>query len=83
MSLKELVIIGAGVAGMSAALTACELGIAKVVVLEASGEPFSLFKGLHSRHVGPFMYEWPSPFFNDQSTLRTNAPDGLRRRVRR
>lgn len=65
--LKELVIIGAGVAGMSAALTACELGIAKVVVLEASGEPFSLFKGLHTRHVGPFMYEWPSPFFNDQS----------------
>lgn len=66
-NLENLMIVGAGVAGLSAALYAAEQGICNVVVLEAGNEPFSLFKGVTNRHVGPFMYEWPNSFYNDQS----------------
>lgn len=65
--LKNLLIVGAGAAGMTAALSAAQSGIANVVVLETKSEPFFLFKGVTERHVGPFMYEWPSVFFDDQS----------------
>lgn len=65
--LERLLIVGAGVSGMSAALTASEMGIREVLVVDAKPEPFSLFRGVTARHVGPFMYEWPSPFFSDQS----------------
>lgn len=64
---SRLLIVGAGVAGMSAALTACELGIEEVVVVEAKDEPFALMRGVTARHVGPYMYEWPSPFYDNQS----------------
>lgn len=65
--ISRLLIVGAGVAGMSAALTACELGIEEVVVVEAKDEPFALMRGVTARHVGPYMYEWPSPFYDNQS----------------
>lgn len=65
--LDRLLIVGAGVAGMAAALTARELKITEVLVLDIKPEPFSLLRDVTARHVGPFMYEWPSPFFNDQS----------------
>lgn len=65
--LDRLLIVGAGVAGMSAALTASEIGVSEVVVVETRSEPFAVFRGITSRYVGPFMYEWPSPFFSDQS----------------
>jgi len=66
-TLNSLLIVGAGVAGITAALAAARSGVQKVVVVETASEPFSLFRGVHRRHVGPFMYEWPSPFFDDQS----------------
>lgn len=56
---KRLLIIGAGVAGVTAACYANELGI-EVVVLESAEEPFSLQAGVNKRMVGPFMYEWPN-----------------------
>ena len=65
--LESLLIVGAGIAGMSAALTAAELGVKNVVVVEVADQPFALLRGVVARHVGPFMYEWPSPFYDDQS----------------
>lgn len=65
-NLTDLVIVGASVAGLSAALVAAEQGV-RVVVLEAADEPFSLFRGRYKRFVGPYMYEWPSHFFDEQS----------------
>lgn len=65
--LDSLLIVGAGVAGMSAALTAAEMGLKHVVVVEVAKRPFSLLHGVTARYVGPFMYEWPSPFHDDQS----------------
>jgi len=64
---RRILIVGAGVAGMSAALTACELGIEEVVVVEAKDEPLALMRGVTKRHVGPYMYEWPSPFYDNQT----------------
>lgn len=63
---KEIVIIGASVAGLSAAIEAAGRGV-RVVVLEAANQPFSRFIGCFKRYVGPYMYEWPSHFFGDQS----------------
>lgn len=65
--LQSLLIIGAGIAGIFAALAAADLDISTVVVVDVADQPFSLLRGVTQRHVGPFMYEWPSPFFNDQS----------------
>ena len=64
---NRVLVIGMGVAGMTAALSACEAGFAQVCALDAAGQPFALFKGVHSRYVGPFMYEWPSSFHADQT----------------
>lgn len=64
---KSLLIVGMGVAGLTAALAACQLGFERVCVVDAASEPLSLLKGVHARYVGPYMYEWPSPFHGDQS----------------
>jgi hypothetical protein len=48
-------------------MRACEEEFEQVCVVDVASAPFALFKGVHSRHVGPFMYEWPSPFHGDQS----------------
>lgn len=65
--LESLLIVGAGIAGVFAALAAADLGVPEVVLVDVADEPFSLLRGVSKRHVGPFMYEWPSPFFGDQS----------------
>ena len=62
-----ILIVGMGAAGMTAAITACELGFKNVCVVDSAAKPFSLFRGIKTRYVGPYMYEWPSPFYNDQS----------------
>jgi hypothetical protein len=62
----NLLVVGAGVAGMAAALAAAALG-KRVVVLDAKDAPFSLFRNIHGRYVGPFMYEWPSAIHGTQS----------------
>lgn len=64
---QRLLIIGMGAAGMSAAMRACEEGFAQVHVVDVAAQPFALFHGVQARHVGPYMYEWPSPFHWDQS----------------
>lgn len=66
-NLQSLLIVGAGVAGIAAALEAVDQGISKVVVVEAGENPFGLFRGVNTRFVGPYMYEWPSSFSRNQS----------------
>jgi thioredoxin reductase len=65
-NINSLLIIGAGVAGICAALEAIR-DVEKVVVVEAKESPFNLLRDVDCRHVGPFMYEWPSTFCQDQS----------------
>ena len=60
--LDSLLIVGAGVAGIAAALEAEARGVRSVVVVEAAAQPFSLLRGVTERYIGPFMYEWPSSF---------------------
>ena len=66
-SLHSLLIVGAGAAGIAAALEAADQDIAQVVVVEAGDEPFGLLKGVSKRYVGPYMYEWPGSFSRNQS----------------
>jgi hypothetical protein len=66
-NLNSLLIVGAGVAGIAAALEAVDRGVEHVLVVDAGSEPFGLFKGVTGRFVGPYMYEWPSSFSNNQS----------------
>lgn len=65
--LHSLLIVGAGVAGIAAALEASKQGVKHVVVVEAQTEPFILLKNASARYVGPYMYEWPSSFSRNQS----------------
>lgn len=66
-SLQSLMIVGAGIAGIAAALEAVDQGIDQIVVVEAGDKPFGLLRGVKKRFVGPFLYEWPSSFSRDQS----------------
>lgn len=66
-NLESLLVVGAGPAGIAAALEAVERGVAQVVVVEAGSAPFGLLRGATHRFVGPFMYEWPSSFSQNQS----------------
>jgi len=66
-SLQSLLIVGAGAAGIAAALEAVDQGVTNVVVVEAGNEPFGLLKGVRKRFVGPYMYEWPGSFSRNQS----------------
>lgn len=66
-NLQSLLIVGAGPAGIAAALEAVALGVLHVVVVEAGPRPFGLLRGITKRFVGPYMYEWPSSFSRNQS----------------
>ena len=65
--LSSILIVGAGVAGIAAALEAVKRGVEKVVVVEVAGNPFETLSSTRQRYVGPFMYEWPSQFSQNQS----------------
>ncbi|WP_322003832.1 FAD-dependent oxidoreductase [Paraburkholderia tropica] len=57
----DLVVIGAGAAGVTAAWRATQLG-AKVLVVESSDKPFSVQRNCQHRHVSLSMYDWPEVF---------------------
>jgi hypothetical protein len=65
--LRSLLIVGAGPAGIAAALEAVEQGVAEVVVVDARSQPFGLLRSVNKRFVGPYMYEWPGSFSRNQS----------------
>ena len=58
--LTRLLILGAGVAGVSLALSAAERG-ANVIVVEEDSDPFSTIRGCYWRTVDPTEYDWPHP----------------------
>jgi len=62
---QEVAFVGAGAAGVAGAL-ACSDRKVRSVVLETQDRPFSTFDTVTERDVGPYMYEWPSVFHNDQ-----------------
>lgn len=56
---KQVLIVGAGVAGVVAGMVLARHG-AEVQIVDASKRaPFSLQRGVDTRYVGPYMYEWP------------------------
>ena len=63
---QRVLVVGAGISGITAAVA---LAAAKreVLVLEVNDAPLSLQSACDWRYVGPFMYEWPSSFFDDQT----------------
>lgn len=74
----RILIVGAGIAGVTAAICAAELGM-EVVVLESENGAFQLQRGVTERMVGPFMYEWPSVMSESQSypPLKGSLASGL------
>ena len=65
-SCDRVLIVGAGVAGIVAAVCARSLGL-ETLVVESNSTAFQLQTGVHRRMVGPFMYEWPSILSTAQS----------------
>lgn len=65
-SAQRILIVGAGVAGISAAMYAESLGM-QAVVVESNPIPLHLQNNVRKRMLGPFMYEWPSIVSNSQS----------------
>lgn len=56
---KQVLIVGAGVAGISAGIVLARHGI-EVQIIDASHDaPFALQRHVQARYVGPYMYEWP------------------------
>jgi FAD binding domain len=55
---EGLLVVGAGAAGMTAALTAASLGV-RTVVLEASPRLFGTQAGCSTRWIDPAQYDWP------------------------
>lgn len=62
----RVLVVGAGLAGVSAACAASDLGI-QAVLVEPQDAPFSLQASVSTRFVGPFMYEWPCDGFDQQN----------------
>ncbi|MDM0076910.1 FAD-dependent oxidoreductase [Variovorax sp. J2P1-59] len=62
----RVLVVGAGVAGAAFAIEAAQAGL-EVAVVEADANPLHLQSGVTTRFVGPFLYEWPSVFHDDQN----------------
>ncbi|MEO3693239.1 FAD-dependent monooxygenase [Roseateles paludis] len=63
---RRVLIVGAGVAGVAAGAALADTGC-ETLLVERNAKPLSLQRACTWRYVGPFMYEWPSSFFGDQS----------------
>lgn len=56
---KPLLIVGAGAAGATAALTAIKRGV-PTTIIEWNDEPFNRQLFCHTRKISPTMYDWPA-----------------------
>lgn len=63
---KRVLVVGAGIAGIAFAIEAAQAGL-EVAIVEADPKPLHLQSGVTTRFVGPFLYEWPSVFHDDQN----------------
>src|SRR5215213_4435655 len=55
---KEVTVVGAGLAGLTAAFAACKLG-ANVTLIESKRVPLHLQRGCQLRFVHPHILDWP------------------------
>ena len=71
---KKVAVVGAGLAGITAAATCCLRKAEKVTVYDRSHEIMSLQSGAIHRYVHPYIFWWPrdpeipSPNWNDATT---------------
>lgn len=56
---NQVLIVGAGVAGVSAGIVLARRGVEVLMVDVALDAPFALQRNISQRFVGPYMYEWP------------------------
>lgn len=55
-----VLVIGAGAAGATAAVSLLDAGFRRVVLIERSARPFMRQRGCHSRRISPTLYGWPA-----------------------
>ncbi len=65
-SSNQVLIVGAGVAGVSAGIVLARHGVEVLIIDSLSDAPFALQRKVTNRYVGPYMYEWPLEVFNSQ-----------------
>ena len=56
---NQVLIVGAGVAGISAGIVLARHGVEVQIIDASSDAPFALQRHVQARYVGPYMYEWP------------------------
>jgi len=76
MKQRQLLICGAGVAGIAAAWEAENLGLSFVLIDAAARFPAGVLASKAERYVSPAMYEWPSITF-DEHTFPLSQPSLL------
>lgn len=64
---RRLVVLGAGLAGVAAALAAVRRGVQDVVLIEKADVPLSLQARCGSRWVDPTQYDWPAAHWREAS----------------
>ena len=62
----RVLIVGAGVAGVVAGMVLARHGVRVQIVDTSMRAPFALQRGVRTRYVGPYMYEWPLPLHDCQ-----------------
>lgn len=65
-SSNEVLIVGAGVAGVSAGIVLARHGVDVVMIDSSAAAPFALQRNVSQRYVGPYMYEWPLEVHDSQ-----------------
>ena len=64
---QRILIVGAGVSGITAALRAAEKYRLKPVVVEQDAVPLQRFAACTTRQLEPYLYTWPAPGWNEQA----------------
>ena len=65
-SSNQVLIVGAGVAGVSAGIVLARHGVEVLIIDSSPDAPFALQRKVTKRYVGPYMYEWPLEVFASQ-----------------
>jgi hypothetical protein len=65
-SSNQVLIVGAGVAGVSAGIVLARHGVEVLIIDSSPDAPFALQRKVTARYVGPYMYEWPLEVFTSQ-----------------
>ena len=69
----HVLIVGAGVAGIVAGMALASNGISVQIVDSSANAPFALQRGVTTRRVGPYMYEWPLSVYASQEMPPPNG----------